>query len=301
MPPDVEAFQQAQSLALGSAWLPAAGDRGAAAEACTAASALDPASDDFRELVLRSIYALAHFPDSEDAGHLKGELSQNRLLVETIANWLRRHRPPADSPSRCALDVGCGPGGLFPTLAPLFPDGVLGLDLRVGMLRVARRLTVAGEVILPFCVEGQCFEPLRIVASGTLGLPVHLVQGDILAPPFEAEVFPVVVASSVLDTLPDPMVGLGQLDALLAPGGLLLVATPYYWQPQVTPPQEWWSHSGALGAETLRKCLRASHPALPHLSYEILEQAENMPWSLPANRRLVHRFFLDVILARKRA
>ena len=65
------------------------------------------------------------------------------------------------------------------------------------------------------------------------------MQCDLAAPPFEAEVFPLVVAMSVLDTIVHPVFGLGQLDALLAPGGLLLLAAPYNRAPSVTLPGRW--------------------------------------------------------------
>jgi SAM-dependent methyltransferase len=128
---------------------------------------------------------------------------------------------------------------------------------------------------------------------------IHLVQGDVAAPPLEAEVFPAVVALSLLDTVPDPLFALGQLDALLAPGGLLLLGTPYSWDGSVTPPQQWWSAPGHTGAQWVRTTLAGGNPVLPHFRYEMLEEADRVPWAMPGHGRLVYRFFLDLLLARK--
>jgi SAM-dependent methyltransferase len=128
---------------------------------------------------------------------------------------------------------------------------------------------------------------------------IHLVQGDISAPPFEAEIFPAVVALSLLDTVPDPLFALGQLDALLAAGGLLLLGTPYSWDGSVTPPAEWWSGPERTGAQWVRSTLAGANPVLPHIHYEVLEEADRVLWAVPGHGRLVYRFFLHLLLARK--
>jgi SAM-dependent methyltransferase len=182
----------------------------------------------------------------------------------------------------------------------LFHAGALGLDLRLDVLRLARRMADAGEALIPFCAEGRRFTPLRLTARSRLRpSSIHLVLGDVLSPPLEAEAFPLVAALSLLDTVVDPIFALGQLDALLSPGGLLLIGTPYSWDARVTPPGEWWSTSRATGAETLRAALSGRSAVLPHLSYEILEQAD-LPWAVPGHSRLMYRFVLDTVLARKR-
>jgi hypothetical protein len=38
---------------------------------------------------------------------------------------------------------------------------------------------------------------------------------------------------------------------------------------------------------------------MPQLRYEILREAKRVPWAIPGHDRLVFRFFLDVLLARK--
>jgi SAM-dependent methyltransferase len=298
VPPDLQVFHEAQADALNSEWICL--DRESALEACRRASELDPIGDTFREVLLLALHALAHFPDA--TGLLGTELACNRLLHATVRTWLERTPWPENTAARCILEAGCGPGALLQTVAPLFAGGALGLDVRIAVLRLARRMAQRGEAVIPFCIEGRRFEPLHLRVSVGSTLPadsIRLVLGDILAPPLEAEVFPVVMALSLLDTVTDPLIALGQLDALLAPGGLLLLGTPYSWDPKIIPPKEWWSGPDGLGSETLRLALSGRNPVLPHLRYEILTEADRLTWAIPGHGRLVFRFFLDMLLARK--
>jgi SAM-dependent methyltransferase len=283
---------------MGAHWI--YGDRESAAAACRMAAGLDGGSDTYHEVSNLACHALAHFP--EDTGALAAELKDNRILIATVSNWLSRMDRPTGTRSACGLEVGCGPGVFLHALAPLFDAGVLGLDVRIGALRLAQRLLTHREAFLSYRSEGQRFEPVRIslpqVAQPQAGR-IFLVQGDVLAPPLEAEAFPLVAAFSLLDTVSDPLFAFGQLDALLAPGGLLLLGTPYSWDPRVTSPREWWSKMDTTGAANVRALLAGRHPVLPYLRYEILKEADRLIWSVPGHDRLVFRFLLDVVLARK--
>jgi len=298
VPPDLAAFREAQAAMLEFDW--ASADLPKAEALCRLAGDLDPMGNTFRELSHLALHALAHFPGA--SGNLSSELDGNRLVLDTVRDWLREKECPEQPRAGCALEAGCGPGAMLHAVAPLFEGGALGLDLRIGTLRLARRMAESGEAFLPFCAEGRRFEPVRIQAGDALrpqAGSICLVQGDVLAPPLEAEAYQAVIALSLLDSVPDPMFALGQLDALLEPGGLLLLGTPYGWDSRVTPPQAWWARTGMTSESTLRDALAGHHPTLPHLRYEVLREAGRLAWALPGHRRLVYRFFLDLVLARK--
>ena len=260
-------------------------------EASAAASRLDPGSGAFREAVLVGQHAVAAF-GSPDAGSNAPDLAANRATLATIAGWVDAHAPLGGQAGGRFLDAGCGPGGLLLALAPRFGVAV-GLDVRLSVLRLARHLAETGRARVPFRVEGRTFEPVRIEARTAL---VTLVQGDVAWPPFVAESFGVVSALSLVDTVQDPLYVLGQLDALVAPGGLLVVASPYQWEPGATPPAAWWSDGGAA---TLRRALAGAHPALPHVRYEVVDDATDLAWTLPGTRRMSFRYHLDAVAARK--
>ena len=235
------------------------------------------------------IYATAHFPESLRGDPLFDELSGNRGLPDLICRWLSSCSPP-DTGAGCALDAGCGPGGLLECAGKFVRGGVVGFDLRLSALRVAGKIAAGGGYV-PFRTEGNRFEPVWI--SRPAQARWCLVQGDIVSPPFEAEVFPLVIAASLLDSVPDPWFVLGQLDALACHGGLLLLATPYHWEPGITVAKDW------INGDMLRDALRGRGPSLPHLNYEIVQEEPRLPWALAGHLRLVHRYYLDVILARK--
>jgi SAM-dependent methyltransferase/uncharacterized protein YbaR (Trm112 family) len=293
IPPDMEYFQRTQAWTLACDWIRKSYSEAEAA--CRLAGQLDPFGDGFREAANMTRHALAHYP--EGAGVFSGELESNKLLLEQIHDWLARHYHPADTGLRMALEAGCGPGAGMRTIEHLFPDGVLGLDWRISVLQLARHVTLHGEAFLPFCTEGRRFTPVRITAPPAESPSrIRFLQGDILSPPLEAETFPAVIALSLLDCLPDPLFALGQLDALLAPGGLLLLGTPYCWDPKITPPQAWWPEPGS---DIVRAALSGRLPELPHLRYELLEESSRVAWTIPGHDRLVYRYFLDLVLARK--
>jgi SAM-dependent methyltransferase len=295
VPPDPAALVgQAQAFEPG--WLADPHDPAAVATACARAALSKPGTDAFTEEVLPAIYTAAHYFEGVSQPRIAAAVSDNRHLLARVGSWLERHLP-VPAPSGCALEAGCGPGGLLATLGAGL-GGAVGFDVRVSMLRIAARMSREGCVELPLRSEGRRFEPLRVTRAPA-ATPVHLVQGDLVAPPFEAESFALVAALSLLDTVPDPVFALGQLDALTAPGGLLLLGCPYHWEPHVTPPDLWWSDERTTGGQRLRRALSGREEGLEHLSYELLEESEES-WTIPGHARVAHRYAIDLVLARKR-
>jgi SAM-dependent methyltransferase len=215
-------------------------------------------------------------------------MAGNPKTLARLATWLDRH-PVPKAATGAALDVGCGPGRLLFDLAARCPEGAIGFDLRLGMLRLARRLLEAGEASLPWRVHGRTFEPLTVRRPRVQGGAIRLVQGNLYRAPFEPEAHPLVAALSLLDVLPDPAAGLDALGALVAPGGLLLIASPYQWEASVTPPDRWWPEP----AGHLRAALAAR-------GFVLLEEAEALPWVIPSHDRLAHCYSLHAVLARRR-
>ena len=101
-----------------------------------------------------------------------------------------------DLPLGCAsvvVDLGCGTGGLIPSLRLAAPDAsVVGLDLSEGMLAVAKRQTGA---------------LLAVAAAEQLPLRTGCAE--------------VAVFSFVLHRLPDPVAALAEAARALRPGGAL--------------------------------------------------------------------------------
>ena len=117
-------------------------------------------------------------------------------LDQQLIDWL------TPLPGQAVLDAGCGQGDhLLPIARRLRGPGAVGLDRNEEALRIAR---------------------LRASAAG-LSKSVRLVPGDLYHPPFPPASFDLVWSSHVVHGVPDIDRAVGQLAALLKPGGRLVL------------------------------------------------------------------------------
>ena len=94
------------------------------------------------------------------------------------------------------------------------------------------------------------------------------IIADILRPPFSAGSADAILALNILDSVRDPFLLLQQLDALLRPGGILLLSCAFAWADHVTPPEQQLSEEWTVGFWQGRK-------------YEIVK--ERCQWILPVS------------------
>jgi ubiquinone/menaquinone biosynthesis C-methylase UbiE len=128
-----------------------------------------------------------------DRGPSHGVLTQAQHQA-----WLDLLREVAGPPPLKVLDVGCGTGFLALRMAELGHTAV-GIDLSEEMLAEARRKT-----------------------TGT-GLPATFQIGDAEVPPPDGAPYDVILERHVIWTLPQPQEALRAWQALLKPGGLLIL------------------------------------------------------------------------------
>ena len=153
---------------------------------------------------------------------------------------------------RRLLDLGCAAGRTSFDLAAGHPDAlVLGLDINLGLLRLAHR-AAAGEVSYPRRRIGLVYDRRRFPVDFADAGRVDFWACDALALPFAPGGADLCVALNLLDCVPDPRQLLESLTAALRPGGRILLATPYDWSTRATPLEAWLgghsqraSHGGA--------------------------------------------------------
>jgi len=173
--------------------------------------------------------------------------------------------------------------------------GEAALDLCAGTARASGLLAgrfehvVALDAYLPLLALGLATLPPSVRAR------VYPVCADALDPPFLAQSFDLVYLGAALDSVRAPLLLLGQADALLAPGGLLVAATPFAWSDAVTPVAERLD-----GPAELVAALRGDVPGLDYLDYDVVEERDGLAWKLRQNVRTETDFRVHWLVARKR-
>lgn len=124
--------------------------------------------------------------------------------------------------------------------------------------------------------------------------PGRRIVADATDPPFLPRTFDVVVLPALLDSCQDPGLVLAQAEALLRPGGRLVVTCAYAFQEAITPRERWFH------AQTLRAALSGGAPFLGYtLNLRLLEDEDGIPWPLRLSDRLVHTHATHWIVSQK--
>jgi SAM-dependent methyltransferase len=123
------------------------------------------------------------------------------------ARLARRHGPRQGK----VLEVGCGLGHLLAWLTDRYQ--AVGTDINPWALEVARRNVPLGQFVQ---LSAQDMHPLE--------------DGS----------FQIIIAKHVVEHLPEPELALAEFSRLLAPGGLLLLATPNLDSPMRPRKKERW-------------------------------------------------------------
>lgn len=119
-------------------------------------------------------------------------------------------------PGDRVLDVGCGAGR---HAFEAFRRGadVVALDL--------------SDEELPG-VQGM-LRAMQLEVEAPSGARAHVIQGDVLSLPLPDESFDRVIASEILEHVPDDGAAMAELSRVLRPGGLLAVTVPRWWPERV--------------------------------------------------------------------
>jgi SAM-dependent methyltransferase len=137
------------------------------------------------------------------------------------------------------LDLGCAAGGTSFALAAAHPGAlVLGLDTNLGLLRLAQR-AASGTVSYPRRRIGLVYDRRDFPVSLPGAERVDFWACDATALPFAAGTANLAAALNLLDCVPEPSRLLAELARILAPGGDLLLATPYDWSTRATGAAHW--------------------------------------------------------------
>ena len=154
-----------------------------------------------------------------------------------------------------ALDLGCAVGRSSFELGRHF-DEVIGIDFSERFVRAARQMKQDRAVTVRAAREGAMTDVLHLKLPSNLRTEhVRFERGDACDLPEDLGNFDLVLMANLIDRLPDPAKCLARLPGLIAPGGGLIITSPYTWLEEYTPREKWLvdGEAGTLGA--LRKIL----------------------------------------------
>ncbi len=215
------------------------------------------------------------------AGLMLDEVAKSnphRLLEDMID----RH---ARDDAELAVDVGCSVGGFTARLASR-ARFALGLDLSVDKLLNARRALCHQPDPLTsyrFYLEGNRWVE-RSLAVQRLD-NVDFVLASALRVPIASERCDIAASVNVVDIVDDPGMMLGEMRRIVTTGGLLLLASPYLDTNKAVT-----EHLAVRGdpPDEVRRVLG--------VDYDIVEEADDVPWVIRNARRRL-QLFLDHCLA----
>jgi SAM-dependent methyltransferase len=191
-----------------------------------------------------------------------------------------------------AVELGCGVGRGVQALAR-GAELAVGLDLAPAPLRRARHILAGAALPYARRIAGRHYQTATIAAAPPVA-NTALVCGDALDPPLAPSSFERVAALNLLDALPSPPRLLSVLDGLCAPGGELIVATPYAWQSAIVADEH------RLGthdpAAELRRRLVAGEGLEARYA---VEDEDELAWSLRRDARSATVYRVHWLRARK--
>jgi SAM-dependent methyltransferase len=180
----------------------------------------------------RDEYLALHFPGDDPLAELLG--TPVPPLEERYPFAVRRLWRA--SPRGEALDVGAACGRITFDLAADHA-AAWGVDLSHTLVAAAREVQATGRARYRTVVEGDLSRAWDVEVQAAPN--ARFAVADALDLPFRAGRFATVVALNLVDRVPDPARALAELARVTAPGGTLLVGSPYTWLTSFTPRTRW--------------------------------------------------------------
>ena len=227
-------------------------------------------------------------PDETPLPHMLDQLSTYletwRTGFDALAEKLRGRPRVALS-----LEMGCGVGrALFEMSRSA--ERAVGLDHSGSLLRAARVLLRGEELPYARRMAGRNYVAASVRAPAAAA-NVELVCADALDPPFAPGSFDRVAALNLLDNVASPRALLHHLHQLAAPGGEILLSSPFSWRDGIVEGPE------RLGGADPAAALRQEAAAL---GCSIEEEAD-LPWTLRRDARSATVYNVYFMRARRPA
>ncbi len=230
-------------------------------------------------------YLLFHYGQPEEV--LPWPFGPSEALgfaVRVVSDCLDLAALPADGR---ALDLGCAVGRSSFELARHCRE-VVGIDFSANFVRAATVLREHGSLPYLRTDEGQLVTPLE--ARVPLGIDRNRVRfetGDACHLRANLGSFDAALLINLIDRLPEPQRCLDRLPDLLRPNAQLVIASPFTWLEEYTPPDQWLGGHEQAGLrvntfDVLREKLAPDFDFVRavNVPFLIREHARKFQWSV---------------------
>ncbi len=186
-----------------------------------------------------------------------------------------------------ALDLGCAVGRSSFELARHCEE-VIGIDYSHRFVQAAEHLRAEGQLRYDFVESGAITRSATAVVPDAISRErVSFEQGDALFLRSGLGEFDVILMANLIDRLVDPAKCIQSLKALVRPGGLVILTSPYTWLEEYTPKEHWLGGQVVDGkpVTTLDALRDLMEPAFglrdtKDLPFLIREHARKYQWSV---------------------
>ena len=181
-----------------------------------------------------------------------------------------------------ALDLGCAVGRSTFELAR-WADEVIGIDLSSQFIAAAEAMRKAGEVPIRIHEEGQ----RSTIVTGWLDPEIdrskcRFFVEDALRTSSHLGSFDLVLAANLIDRVSRPADLLREIKRLVRSNGHIILASPYTWLEEFTPPENWLADATASTLDRIRQILEPELVLITakDLPFLIREHARKFQWSV---------------------
>jgi SAM-dependent methyltransferase/uncharacterized protein YbaR (Trm112 family) len=257
-----------------------------------------PGSDFMRTRYQVSSYARGHYGDLDPDAPAPREGSLAALVDASLAML-------SQQPRGAWLDVGCSVGRATFELAARSDDLVLGVDLNLAMLAIARRVALTGRVAHALRRLGIVYDQRSFDVDLGHRDRVDFWACDAMALPFADASLDGVVSFNVADCIASPLTHLIEIGRVLRPGAEVALTTPYDWSENVTAIESWiGGHSQrgpskGEGTTEMRRVLSDRMPAGADAGLRLVAEREAVPWHVYVHARATMHYQVHAIVARR--
>jgi SAM-dependent methyltransferase/uncharacterized protein YbaR (Trm112 family) len=245
------------------------------------------------EQAVSSAYLDFHYGDMEDAP------APIRSIADPASYWQTMNdmaQPSRSDHNMLAIDIGCSVGRFTFDLARLYSLAI-GIDTNFAPVSLAACFQRNKQVVYERKIHGNVYK--EYAKAYVPPRNVLFMVADALDPPFRAQYFDFVAALNVLDSIRIPLMLIGQIDALLKPGGELLLSSPYEWNADICNPSEWLESDESDGPAMVRLIFEGKMFKEMGLRFSVLQEQMDVPWILRNHRRYWNLFFVHLLKLRK--